>query len=105
MKAPRNPKRKQRPVTRPMTKSPRALARAAWAAAADALPAYACPFSRKDFTQHPLVALLGLRAFLKTDYRGLEELLQDWSDWRQAFGLAQVPDPATRQKAHERLLE
>src|SRR5438876_206186 len=38
---------------RPMTKSPRRVAREALAVAREALPAYSCPPSRKDFTQHP----------------------------------------------------
>jgi len=105
MKATRKRKRKHRPVTRPMTKSPVALAQAALAAAADALPAYSSKFSRKDFTQHQLFALLALREFLRTDYRGLEALLRDWSDLRQALGLTKVPDHSTLQKAAVRLLE
>jgi hypothetical protein len=88
-----------------MTKSPLALARAALAAAAEALPKYSSKYSKHDFTQHQLFALLVLREFLKTDYRGLEELLRDWSDLRQALGLKKIPDHSTLQKAHERLLE
>ena len=88
-----------------MTKSPLALARAARAAAAEALPVYASKFSKHDFTQHQLFAMLVVREFLKTDYRGMEELLHDWSDLRQVLGLAKVPDHSTLQKAHERLLE
>ena len=92
-------------TTRCMTKSPLALARAALAAAAEALPAYSSKYSRKDFTQHQLFAVLAVREFLKQDYRGIEQLLRDWSDLRQALGLAKVPDHSTLQKAHERLLE
>jgi len=88
-----------------MTKSPLALARAALAAAAEALPKYSSKYSKHDFTQHQLFALLALREFLKTDYRGLEALLRDWSDLRQALGLAKVPDHSTLQKAAVRLLE
>jgi hypothetical protein len=88
-----------------MTKSPLAVARAALAVAADALPAYSCKFSRRDYTQPQLFAILALRAFLKTDYRGIEQYLRDWSDLRPALGLAKVPDHSTLQKAHERLLE
>jgi hypothetical protein len=92
-------------TTRCMTKSPLALAREALAVAAEVLPAYSSKYSRRDFTQHQLFALLALRAFLRTDYRGLEELLHDWSDLRQALGLAKVPDHSTLQKAAGRLLE
>ena len=88
-----------------MTKSPRAVAREALRLAQEALPAYSSKFSRKDFTQHQLFALLALREFLRTDYRGLEALLRDWSDLRQALGLTKVPDHSTLQKAARRLLE
>jgi hypothetical protein len=91
--------------TRIMTKSPLALARAALAAGAAALPAYSCKYSKRDFTQHQLFALLVLREFFKTDYRGLVELLDDWSDLRQTLGLAKVPHYATLAKAFQRLLE
>jgi hypothetical protein len=88
-----------------MTKSPLRLAETALATAQQALPPYSSKFSRKDFTQHQLFALLVLREFLKQDYRGLEQLLHDWSDLRQALGLAKVPDHSTLQKAAQRLLE
>src|SRR5262245_1826616 len=92
-------------TTRTMTKSPLALARAALATAAQALPEYSSKYAKYDFTQHQLFALLVLREFLRTDYRGLEELLYDWSDLRRALGLKKVPDHSTLQKAHDRLLE
>jgi hypothetical protein len=88
-----------------MTKSPLALARAALAVAREALPAYSSRFSRKDFTQHQHFALLSLREFLRTDYRGLEAMLRDWADLRDALGLTKVPDHSTMQKAAGRLLE
>lgn len=65
---------------RPMTESPLALARAALAAAREALPAYSSKFSRKDFTRHQHFALPALREFLRADSRGLE------ADPRQAPG-------------------
>ena len=86
-----------------MTKSPMALARTALAVAA--LPAYSAKFSKLDFTQPQLFALLCLREFLKTDYRGLVELLRDWSDLRQALALKKVPAHSTLQKAEQCLLE
>jgi hypothetical protein len=88
-----------------MTQSPLALVHAALAAAAQALPEYPSKYSKHDFTQHQLFALLALREFLKTDYRGLEALLRDWSDLRLALGLAKVPDHPTLHKAAGRLLE
>lgn len=92
-------------TTRPMTKSVLAVARQARATAAGVLPAYASKFSRKAYTQPQLFALLAVRAFLGLDYRGAEQLARDWSDLRQAIGLARVPDHATLQRAAARLLE
>ncbi|HMB05481.1 MAG TPA: transposase [Isosphaeraceae bacterium] len=92
-------------TTRPMTKSPLALARTALATAKIALLPYSSKFSRHDYTQHQLFALLTLREFLKTDYRGLEEILRDWAELRDALGLKKVPDHSTLQKAAWRLLE
>jgi len=89
-----------------MTKSALAVARQALEAARVALPAYASKFSKKTYTQHQLLAALAVRQFLRTDYRGLEQHLQDWSDLRAALGLGdRVPDHSTLQKAAERLLE
>ena len=88
-----------------MTKSTLAVARAALATAAAALPAYTSKFSKKDFTQHQLFAALTVREFLKQDYRGTEQLLRDWTDLREVLGLKKVPDHSTLQKAHARLLE
>src|SRR5262245_10427629 len=90
---------------RKMTKSPLALAREALAVARGALPEYSSKYSRQDYTQHQLFALLALREFLKVDYRGLEQQLGEWSDLREALGLAKVPDHSTLHKAAERLLE
>ena len=92
-------------TTRPMTKSPLALARMALSVARESSPAYSSKFSRKDFTQHQHFALLALREFLKTDYRGLEQMLKDWAELRQTLGLEKVPDHSTIQEAAERLLE
>jgi hypothetical protein len=91
-------------TTRKMTKSPLAVAREALAVAREALPAYSSKYSRKDYTRHQLFALLVLREFLKADYRGLEQQLQEWSDLRDALGLSKVPDHSTLQKAADRLL-
>src|SRR5262249_22838716 len=96
---------KLKTTTRCMTKSPLAWARTALAVAAQVLPAYSSKYSTHDFTQHQLFALLVLREFLKTDYRGLEALLRDWSDLRPVLALEKVPDHSTLQKAARRLLE
>jgi hypothetical protein len=96
---------KHKKTTRCMTQSPLALAHAALAAAAEALPAYASKYAKHDVSQHQLFAILVLRAFLKTDYRGIAELLPDGSDLRQALGLTKVPHYATLCKAFQRMLE
>jgi hypothetical protein len=88
-----------------MTKSALELARTALSVARDSIPAYSSPFSRRDFTQHQHFALLALREFLKTDYRGLEQFLRDWAELRAVLGLTKIPDHSTIQKAAERLLE
>jgi hypothetical protein len=89
-----------------MTKSALAVARQALAAARAVLPAYSSIYSKKTYTQHQLFATLAVRQFLKTDYRGMEQHLKDWSDLRVALGLGdQVPDHSTLQKAADRLLK
>jgi hypothetical protein len=88
-----------------MTKSPRAVAREALRVARDALPAYSSKFSRRDFTQHQLFALAVLKTFLKTDYRGLTQMLLDFSDLRDDLGLDKVPHYSTLCKAGQRLLK
>ena len=89
----------------PMTKSPRAVAREALRLAKDALPAYSSKYSRKDFTQPQLFAVLALKTFLKTDYRGVVAALEDFSDLRDDLGLAKVPDHSTLCYAEQRLLK
>jgi hypothetical protein len=86
-----------------MTDSPLAFAQQAVAVARAALPAHASKYSRKDFTQHQLVALLAVKTFLKTGYRGLVAYLRDWAELRATLGLAKVPHFTTVQKAGDRL--
>src|ERR1700743_2619243 len=92
-------------TTRPMTRSPVALARKAVEIAACKLPAYSNRFSRKDFTQHQLFALMVLGAFLKLAHRGVVAVVKDWSDVREAIGLSKVPHHSTLYKAQQRLLK
>jgi hypothetical protein len=86
------------------SKSPRKVALVALAVARDALPAYAHRFSPQKFTQHQLFACLALKAFFKTDYRGVAEMLADMPGLRDAIGLQSVPHFTTLQKAARRLL-
>lgn len=89
----------------PMTKSPRAVAREALELARQSLPAYSAARSRKDFTSHQLFAVLALKTFLKTDYRGVAQFLADFAEIRSDLGLAKVPHYSTLCYAQRRLLE
>jgi hypothetical protein len=88
-----------------MTKSPRAVAQEALRLAQEALPAYSSKFSRKDYTQHQLFALLTLKTFFKTDYRGLTQMLLDFAELREDLGLGGVPHYSTLCYAAQRLLK
>ncbi len=88
-----------------MTKSPRAVAKEALRLAQETLPAYSSKFSRKDFTQHQLFAVLALKTFLKTDYRGVVQHLADFCELRDDLGLRKVPDHSTLCYAARRLLK
>lgn len=85
------------------SKSPLELAKVALEAAREAIPQYSSRFSRHDYTQHQLYALVALRRLLRTDYRGLEATLRDWTELRDALGLSRVPDHSTIQRAERRL--
>ena len=83
----------------------RAVARQALGLARESLPAYSSKFSRQDFTQHQLFALLALKTFFKTDYRGLAQLLIDFAELRDELGLDKVPHYSTLCYAAKRLLK
>jgi hypothetical protein len=86
------------------TRSPVALARKALQVASHALPAYSSKYSKKDFTQHQLVAMLALEQFLKTDDRGIVAYLADWSELRDdVLKLKKLPHPTTLFQARKRL--
>lgn len=89
---------------RGMTKSALSVARDALAAGQAALPPYASRTSRHDYTQPQLFALLVLRQFLNTDYRGIVALAAEWSDLRRVLGLSRVPHYSTLAHAAPRLL-
>jgi hypothetical protein len=90
---------------RSTTKSTLALVAVALEIARRGLASYSCPKSRHDFTQAQLFAILVLRQFLRADYRKMTSMLTEWSDLRQALGLAKVPHFTTLQKAEDRLLK
>jgi Transposase domain (DUF772) len=85
------------------TRSPVALARKALEVTRQAVPAYASKYSKKDFTQHQLLAILALEQFFKTDDRGMVALLADLSDLRDALRLKKVPHHTTLFHARQRL--
>jgi len=88
-----------------MTKSPVALAKMALRIAKAGLDTYSSHYSRQDYTQHQLFAILVLRQFHKTDYRGIIQMLKDYSDLRKVLGLKKVPHYSTLCYAEKRLLK
>jgi hypothetical protein len=88
-----------------MTRSPKALARMALRVARQALPAYSTKFSRHDFTQRQLFAMLVLKQFFRTDYRGIVALLADMKEMQRLLKLSKLPHYTTLKKAHDRLLK
>jgi len=86
------------------SKSPVTVARRALGAADHALPRSAHRFRPQKFTQPPRFACLVLKAFFKTDYRGVVVLLEDLPDLVATLTLKAVPHWTTLQKAPRRLL-
>ena len=89
---------------RRMSKSALRVAREALAVGRAAVPPYGSRFSRHDYTQPQLFALLVLKQFLRADYRGLVALVAEWRDLRHALGLRKVPPHSTLAPAARRLL-
>jgi hypothetical protein len=89
---------------RRMSKSAVGVAREALAAGRAALPEYGSRYSRRDYTQPQLFALLVLRQFLRTDYRAIVSLVAEWSELRLALGLTKVPHYSTLAHASRRIL-
>jgi hypothetical protein len=90
---------------RKMTKSPVALARTALRIAYAGLPAFSSIKSRHDFTQPQLLAILVLKQFFKTDYRGIIQFLGDFPSLMEVLRLKKVPHYSTLCYAHQRLLK
>jgi hypothetical protein len=89
----------------PMTRSPLALARTALGVAEQALPTYSGKYSRQDFTQHQLIAILVLRQFFRTDLRSMIQWLEDFRELRETLKLKKVPHYSTLSYAERRLLK
>ena len=90
---------------RAMTKSPLALAKEAFQIAQAGLNPYSSKYSPRRYTQHQIFAILILRQFLKTDYRGITQILNDWSDLRQALDIKKIPHYSTLCYAEQKLLK
>jgi hypothetical protein len=90
---------------RRMTKSPVRLACEALAVAEAALPAYSAVHSPRKFTQPQLFAILVLRQFFKTDYRGIIAVLKDMRDLRESLRLEKLPHYSTLCYAEQRLIK
>jgi hypothetical protein len=92
-------------TTRPMSKSPNAVAAQAYEVAKRSLPSYSATHSPKLYTQHQLFAVLVLRQFFKTDLRGVVAILEDSTDLRKVLGLRRVPHYSTLSYAEKRFLK
>ena len=86
------------------SKSPRAVGLEALKVAEETLPLYWHRFSPRKFTVAQLFACLVLKAFFKTDYRGIAVILADLPDLTQSLGMSSVPHFTTLQKNALRLL-
>jgi hypothetical protein len=91
--------------SRSLAKSPLAFAREALAAAKEELADYSNSKSPHLFTQPQLFAMLALKDFLKTDFRGIVALIAEWSDLREALGIKRLPHYSTPCVARKRLLK
>ena len=66
-------------------------------------PAYSSKFSKKTYTQHQLLVLLGLKKRLKEDYRDVIDLVSEMPRIQQTMELDQIPNYSTPCKALARL--
>ncbi len=88
-----------------MTKSPLVLAKLALKTAQGVLPQYSDLRSRHDFTQAQIFAILVLRQFFKTDYRGIVRIIDEHQNIKDALSLRKLPHFTTLQKAQQRMLK
>lgn len=91
------------PPSRSLSSSPRRVARIALHVGKTALPLYSSRFSRHDFRLAQLFALLVLRHFHKTDYRGIEQLAPNYVEIQRWLELSRVPDHTTLWRAEQQL--
>jgi hypothetical protein len=87
------------------SKSPVAVAYAAYEAGKKVLPSYRHEFSPKKFTQPQLFACLILKSFFNTDYRGIVAILSEHLVIRKILNLEHIPHYTTLQKASKNILK
>lgn len=92
---------------RSLTRSPLQVAREAYCLAKRKLRPFSSKYSRKDYTQAQHFALLVLRQFFKTSFRGIVQIALEWSDLRRVLELEEgaVPHFTTLQKVEASLLK
>jgi len=84
------------------TKSPVRIAREALLIGEQSLAAYGHKHSPKKYTQAQLFAMLALKHFFRTDYRGIVAILEDSSDLRLELKLSTLPHYTTLSHAARR---
>jgi hypothetical protein len=85
-----------------VSKSPWKVATVALAVGKRSFPKYGHRFSRQDYTLAQLFALLVLKQFFTTDYRGIVAIVKDWRELQELLGLKKVPNHSTLHKAAQR---
>jgi hypothetical protein len=90
---------------RTLTKSPKAFAKMALAIGKEGLSSYSCSKSPHVYTQPQLFALLAIKNFFNTDYRGIIAMLKDWPELVAVLGLKRLPNFSTLKYAQDRFLE
>jgi hypothetical protein len=76
---------------------------AAWEVGRVVLPPYGTPFSKHQFTQPQLLAILCLMRYEDWTFREAEVRLGEHREWRQTLGLSRVPDFTTLYRFLQRL--
>lgn len=66
------------------------------------VPLYSCRRAPRTYKQYQHLAVLGLMKYLRTDYRGIIELLHNMPDVMAAMGMYQLPHYTTLQKFLQR---
>jgi hypothetical protein len=86
-----------------IAKSPVKVARSALAVARRSGPEFEPRRGPRKFSNHQLFALLVLRQFFRTDYRGIIAIVADSTELRRELGLTRLPHYSTLCYAEQRL--